>query len=123
VLTPTLVPSRNLSESELADDQHQPRRDARMYWTAVDRRRHSVLLRRSLSNFAATPGLRLPFGYHGHHQNDRVPVRTLEHWFQASKATSRQQFDMILACGLPRAPSTPAVRPRCGPTGNRSNTR
>jgi hypothetical protein len=26
-----------------------------------------------LSNFAATPGLRLPFGYHGHHENDRVP--------------------------------------------------
>ena len=52
-----------------------------------------------LSNFAATPGLRLPFGYHGHHENDRVPVRTVEHWFQACKATSRQQFDMILACG------------------------
>jgi hypothetical protein len=27
-----------------------------------------------LSNFAPTPGLRLPFGYHGHHENDRVPV-------------------------------------------------
>jgi ribA/ribD-fused uncharacterized protein len=56
-----------------------------------------------LSNFAATPGLRLPFGYHGHHENDRVPVRTLEHWFQACKATSRQQFDMILACGSAKA--------------------
>jgi ribA/ribD-fused uncharacterized protein len=52
-----------------------------------------------LSNFAATPGLRLPFKYSGHHENDRVPVRTVEHWFQACKATSRQQFDMILACG------------------------
>jgi ribA/ribD-fused uncharacterized protein len=52
-----------------------------------------------LSNFAATPGLRLPFGYHGHHEHDRMPVRTVEHWFQACKATSRQQFDLILARG------------------------
>ena len=49
-----------------------------------------------LSNFAPTPGLRLPFGYHGHHENDKVPVATVEHWFQACKATSRQQFDLIL---------------------------
>lgn len=52
-----------------------------------------------LSNFAPTPGLRLPFGYHGHHEHDRVPVRTVEHWFQACKATSRKQFDLILASG------------------------
>jgi ribA/ribD-fused uncharacterized protein len=52
-----------------------------------------------LSNFAPTPGLRLPFGYHGHHEHDTVPVATVEHWFQACKATSRQQFDLILACG------------------------
>jgi predicted NAD-dependent protein-ADP-ribosyltransferase YbiA (DUF1768 family) len=57
----------------------------------------------ALSNFAATPGLRLPFGYHGHHENDRIPVRTLEHWFQACKTTSRQQFDMILACASAQA--------------------
>ena len=25
--------------------------------------------------------------------------KTVEHWFQACKATSRQQFDLILACG------------------------
>jgi predicted NAD-dependent protein-ADP-ribosyltransferase YbiA (DUF1768 family) len=50
-----------------------------------------------LSNFAPTPGLRLPFGYHGH-ENDRVPVRTVEHWFQACKSTSRRAFDNILAC-------------------------
>jgi ribA/ribD-fused uncharacterized protein len=56
-----------------------------------------------LSNFAPTPGLRLPFGYQGHHENDRVPVSTVEHWFQACKATSRQQFDMILACGTAAA--------------------
>jgi ribA/ribD-fused uncharacterized protein len=52
-----------------------------------------------LSNFAPTPGLPLPFGYHGHHENDRVPVRTVEHWFEACKATSRRQFDLILASG------------------------
>jgi ribA/ribD-fused uncharacterized protein len=56
-----------------------------------------------LSNFAATPGLRLPFGYHGHYENDRVPVQTVEHWFQACKTTSRQQFDMILACDSAKA--------------------
>jgi len=54
-----------------------------------------------LSNFAPTPGLRLPFGYHGHHEHDRVPVRSVEHYFQACKATSRQQFDLILACATP----------------------
>jgi hypothetical protein len=43
-----------------------------------------------LSNFARTPGLRLPFGYHGHQEHDRVPVASVEHWFQACKATSRQ---------------------------------
>jgi N-glycosidase YbiA len=52
-----------------------------------------------LSNFAATPGLRLTFGYYGYHENDRVPVRSVEHWFQACKATSRQQFDLIMGCG------------------------
>jgi ribA/ribD-fused uncharacterized protein len=56
-----------------------------------------------MSNFARTPGLLLPFGYHGHHERDRVPVRTVEHWFQACKATSRQQFDLTLACHTPAA--------------------
>ena len=57
-----------------------------------------------MSNFAPTPGLRLPFGYRGHRENDRVPVvRTVEHWFQACKATSRRQFDVILACGTAAA--------------------
>ena len=56
-----------------------------------------------LSNFAPTPGLRLPCGYHGHLENDRAPVRTVEHWFQACKATSRRQFDLILACGTAAA--------------------
>ena len=56
-----------------------------------------------LSNFAATPGLRLPFSYHGHHEHDRVPVRSVEHWFQACKATSREQFDLILTCNTAAA--------------------
>jgi ribA/ribD-fused uncharacterized protein len=69
-------------------------------WTADD----TVYFRRGpLSNFAPTPGLLLPFGYHGHHERDRLPVRTVEHWYQACKATSRQQFDLILACGTPAA--------------------
>ena len=38
------------------------------------------------SNFAPTPGLRLPFGYVGHR-----------------KATSRREFDVILACGTAAA--------------------
>ena len=54
-----------------------------------------------LSNFAPTPRPRLPFGYLGHHESDRVPVRTVEHWFQACKATCRQQFDLIRASGSP----------------------
>ena len=55
------------------------------------------------SNFAPTPGLLLPFGYLGHHERDRLPVRSVEHWFQACKAKGRQQFDLILACGTPAA--------------------
>ena len=54
-----------------------------------------------LSNFAATPGLRLPYGYHGHHETGWVPVATVEHWFQACKATNRQDFDYVLAATSP----------------------
>jgi ribA/ribD-fused uncharacterized protein len=54
-----------------------------------------------LSNFAPTPGLRLPFGYHGHHERDRLPVPTVEHYFQACKARNRRGFDNVLACGTP----------------------
>ena len=32
-----------------------------------------------------------------------MPVRTVEHFFQACKATSRRQFDLILACGTAAA--------------------
>ena len=56
-----------------------------------------------LSNFAPTPGLRLPCGHHGRDDNDRVPVPSAEHYFQACKATSRRQFDLILACGTAAA--------------------
>jgi predicted NAD-dependent protein-ADP-ribosyltransferase YbiA (DUF1768 family) len=56
-----------------------------------------------LSNFAPTPGLRLPCSYHIDHENDRLPVRTVERWFQACKATSRRQFDLILAGGTAAA--------------------
>jgi predicted NAD-dependent protein-ADP-ribosyltransferase YbiA (DUF1768 family) len=76
-----------------------------------------------LSNFAATPGLRLPFGYHGHHENDRVPVQTVEHWFQACKTTSHQQFDLILACGSPHGAKHAGRQTTRVPTGNTSNTR
>ncbi len=51
-----------------------------------------------LSNFAATPGLELPFGYYGHDEPGRVHVRTVEHYFQACKTTSRRKFERILAC-------------------------
>ena len=56
-----------------------------------------------LSNFTPTPDLRLPRGYFGHHENDRVPVRSVEHFFQACKATSRRKFDLILACNTAAA--------------------
>ena len=86
-------------------------------WTAEDSVRFYA---GPLSNFATTPGLRLPFGYHGHHENDRVPVRTVEHWFQACKATSRQQFDLILACGTARGAASslwsPTAQHCCSPT-------
>lgn len=58
-----------------------------------------------LSNFASTPGLRLPSGYYGHHEADEMPVKTVEHWFQACKATSRQDFDSVLC-----APSAAAAK-------------
>ena len=61
-----------------------------------------------MSNFAPTPGLRLPFGYHGHHEHDRVPVASDRARFQACKATSRAQFDVILASG------SPAIAKRAG---------
>jgi ribA/ribD-fused uncharacterized protein len=60
------------------------------------------------SNFAPTPGLSLPVAYHGHQERERVPAASTEHWFQACKATSRAQFDAILAC------LSPALAKRAG---------
>ena len=56
-----------------------------------------------LSNFGPDARLQLPFGKCGHHENNRVPVRTVEHWCQACKATSRRQFDAIRMCGTAAA--------------------
>jgi hypothetical protein len=33
----------------------------------------------------ATPGLRVPFGYHGHHENDRVPCEPSSTGFRPSQ--------------------------------------
>jgi ribA/ribD-fused uncharacterized protein len=35
---------------------------------------------------------------HGHTEPGHVEVGSVEHYFQACKATSRQQFDLILSC-------------------------
>jgi predicted NAD-dependent protein-ADP-ribosyltransferase YbiA (DUF1768 family) len=71
-----------------------------------------------LSNFAPTPGLRLPYGYAGHSERDKVPVQSAEHWFQACKARTRRGFDNVLACGSPggakRAGRQLELRPRLG---------
>jgi ribA/ribD-fused uncharacterized protein len=96
---PKPVPGRRLTMTNPAPAAPTPGRTGPP-WTAEG----TVLFYAGpLSNFAPTPGLRLPFGYYGHHENDRVPVRTVEHWFQACKATSRRQFDLILACGSAQA--------------------
>jgi ribA/ribD-fused uncharacterized protein len=56
-----------------------------------------------LSAFAPTPGLWLPVSYYGRKESELVLVRALENWFQATKATSRQEFDRILVCPTPAA--------------------
>ena len=55
------------------------------------------------SAFAPTPGLWLPVSYYERKESELVLVRALENWFQATKATSRQEFDRILACPTPAA--------------------
>lgn len=51
-----------------------------------------------LSNFAPTPGLVLPAGWHEHpNLGERFTVATTEHFFAACKATSRRAFVGILA--------------------------
>jgi ribA/ribD-fused uncharacterized protein len=55
------------------------------------------------SNFAETPGLWLPEAWYGHPVPCRwVLVPTLEHWFQACKAMSREDFYWVLDAPTPR---------------------
>lgn len=55
------------------------------------------------SNFARTRGLWLPEAWYGHPAAPRwVSVPTLEHWFQACKAMSREEFYWILEAPTPR---------------------
>lgn len=74
-------------------------------WTATDTLYFSS---GALSNFALTPGLRLPHGYRNHRELDTIAVVTVEHWFQACKATSRREFELILSA------STAAAAKRAG---------
>ncbi len=65
------------------------------------------------SNFAPTPGLRLPEGWRGHPRPaPLVAVPTVEHYFQACKTDSRRDFLWVLAA------SRPAIaKQRGGPWG------
>jgi ribA/ribD-fused uncharacterized protein len=66
-----------------------------------------------LSSFAPTPGLRLPEGWWGHPRPaPPVEVGSAEHYFQACKATSREDFLWVLA-----APTPGSARRRGGPRG------
>lgn len=49
------------------------------------------------SNFAVTPGLRLPEGWYGHPRRPALAaVSSVEHYFQACKATSEVDFRWVL---------------------------
>jgi ribA/ribD-fused uncharacterized protein len=72
----------------------------------------------ALSSFAPTPGLVLPESWHGHpNPAPVVPVPTVEHWFQASKASCRQDFFWVLS-----APSARSAKRRGGCLGERGRT-
>lgn len=65
------------------------------------------------SNFAPTPGLSLPEGWRGHPENPPLAeVPSVEHYFQAVKATCRDDFLWILS-----APGAPAAKRRGGRGG------
>src|ERR1700742_3548153 len=65
------------------------------------------------SNFASTPGLRLPEGWSGPPQHPaRVEVPTVEHYFQACKACDRDDFLWILS-----APKASQAKRRGGAGG------
>jgi ribA/ribD-fused uncharacterized protein len=71
-----------------------------------------------LSNFAPTPGLSLPEGWCRHPcPPARVSVATVEHYFQACKATSRSDFVWILSA--PTAASAKRRGSRAGERGRR----
>jgi len=56
------------------------------------------------SNFAATPGLQLPAAWHGHpNPAALVAVPTTEHWFNACKATSEDDFRWVMAAPTARS--------------------
>ncbi|MDX6610193.1 MAG: N-glycosidase YbiA [Solirubrobacterales bacterium] len=66
-----------------------------------------------LSNFALTSGLQLPGGWQGHPQPaQRFAVPTVEHYFQACKAQTREEFLWVLS-----APGPVRARRRGGPRG------
>jgi ribA/ribD-fused uncharacterized protein len=51
-----------------------------------------------LSNFRLTPDLELPEGWQGHPTPARwIPVKSVEHYFQACKATNREDFFWVLS--------------------------
>ena len=55
------------------------------------------------SNFEGTPGLMLPECWFGRKGRVRlVEVPTVEHWFQASKATCRADFYWVLSASRAR---------------------
>ena len=77
-----------------------------------------------LSNFAPTPGLRLPFGYHGHHENDKVAgVARSSTGFRRARPPRASSSTSSSTQERPRSPSTRAARPGCVPTGSRSSSR
>lgn len=66
------------------------------------------------SQFAAVPGLRLPVSYEGHPADAWCEPATVEHWFNASKATNVSDFWWVLEARGPRQ-----AKRRGGPSGER----
>lgn len=58
----------------------------------------------TFSNFAAARGLRLPAGWYGHPPRpDLYEIPSGEHWMQACKATSREDFEWVLSAPSPQS--------------------
>ncbi len=66
------------------------------------------------SQFAIVPGLRLPVSYEGHPPGGWCEPPTIEHWFNASKATNRSDFWWVL-----NAKGPVQAKRRGGPNGER----